>query len=131
MSADIHRLGMGEGDAQAGGAVPLSAERSVYLDAYLAPFRRWLERDTVTEIMVNRPGEVWIEDASNPGMQRIETPEIDDRLVQRLAEQVLHRLDHAVRNRGGDQVPGADRQQVQRHDEALHAELCHRLGREA
>ena len=68
MSADIHRLGMGEGDAQAGGAVPLSAERSVYLDAYLAPFRRWLDRDTVTEIMVNRPGEVWIEDAASPGM---------------------------------------------------------------
>ena len=38
--------------------VVLDGERSVYLDAYLAPFRRWLDRDTVTEIMVNRPGEV-------------------------------------------------------------------------
>ena len=93
MSADVHRIGEGEG-----AATPLSAERSVYLDAYLAPFRRWLERDTVTEIMVNRPGEVWIEDASNPGMQRIETPEIDDRLVQRLAEQVA-RVSHQGINR--------------------------------
>ncbi len=90
MSADVHRIGEGE--------APLTAERSVYLDAYLAPFRRWLDRDTVTEIMVNRPGEVWIEDAAQPGMQRIETPEIDDRLVQRLAEQVA-RVSHQGINR--------------------------------
>ena len=77
---------------------PVEGERSVYLDAYLAPFRRWLDRDTVTEIMVNRPGEVWIEDAADPGMKRIETPEIDDRLVQRLAEQVA-RVSHQGINR--------------------------------
>jgi type IV secretion system protein VirB11 len=98
LSADIHRLGASAGEAEEASAAALSAERSVYLDAYLAPFRRWLDRDTVTEIMVNRPGEVWIEDASNPGMQRIETPEIDDRLVQRLAEQVA-RVSHQGINR--------------------------------
>lgn len=73
-------------------------ERSVYLDAYLAPFREWLDRDTVTEILVNRPGEVWIEDATDPGMQRVEAPQIDDRLVQRLAEQVA-RVSHQGINR--------------------------------
>lgn len=72
--------------------------RSVYLDAYLAPFQEWLERDTVTEIMVNRPGEIWIEDASAPGMQKIDAPHIDDRLVQRLAEQVA-RISHQGINR--------------------------------
>src|SRR3546814_12878973 len=48
--------------------------------------------------MVNRPGEVWIEDAADPGMKRIDTPEIDDRLVQRLAEQVA-RVSHQGINR--------------------------------
>jgi len=48
---------------------PLHLPRSVYLDAYLAPFRPWLERETVTEILVNRPGELWIEDAAKPGME--------------------------------------------------------------
>mgnify|MGYP003322494211 CR=1 FL=1 len=72
MSAEIHPL---PSDG------PGLGERSVYLDAYLAPFRRWLDQDTITEIMVNRPGEVWIEDAADPGMKRIETPEIDDALV--------------------------------------------------
>lgn len=89
MSADIHPLPQ---DGQP------EREHSVYLEAYLAPFRRWLDRDSVTEIMVNRPGEVWIEDAADPGMKRIETPEIDDRLVQRLAEQVA-RVSHQGINR--------------------------------
>lgn len=93
MSAAVHPI---MADAQQG---PAAAESgSVYLDAYLAPFRDWLERDTVTEIMVNRPGEVWIEDAASPGMQRIEAPNIDERLVQRLAEQVA-RVSHQGINR--------------------------------
>ena len=48
--------------------------RSVYLDAYLAPLRPWLDRESVTEILVNRPGEIWVEDAAHPGMQRIDLP---------------------------------------------------------
>jgi len=72
--------------------------RSVYLDAYLAPFHQWLGQDTVTEIIVNAPGEVWIEDARHAGMQRIEAPEIDDKLVRRLAEQVA-RVSHQGINR--------------------------------
>ena len=89
MSANIHPLPT---------EAPREGERSVYLDAYLAPFRRWLDRDTVTEILVNQPGELWVEDAQSPGMQRIEAPEIDDRLVQRLAEQVA-RVSHQGINR--------------------------------
>ncbi|GMN02942.1 P-type DNA transfer ATPase VirB11 [Erythrobacter sp. MTPC3] len=103
MSADIHPLSSGTGSGAAADAAPeiapiTATERSVYLDAYLEPFRRWLDRDTVTEIMVNQPGEVWVEDASDPGIKRIVTPEIDDRLVQRLAEQVA-RVSHQGINR--------------------------------
>ncbi len=94
MSAEIRPILAEEEPAP----VALDGERSVYLDAYLAPFRRWLDRDTVTEIMVNRPGELWIEDAADPGMKRIVTPEIDDRLIQRLAEQVA-RVSHQGINR--------------------------------
>jgi type IV secretion system protein VirB11 len=87
MPADIHPL-----DPQ--GAEP----RSVYLDAYLAPLQPWLQRESVTEILVNRPGEVWIEDALQPGMQRCALPDMDDRLLQRLAEQVA-RVSHQGINR--------------------------------
>ncbi len=73
-------------------------QRSVYLDAYLKPFRKWLDRETVTELLVNRPGELWVEDASRAGMQCIKVPEIDDQLLQRLAEQVA-RISHQGINR--------------------------------
>ncbi|KMS54969.1 type VI secretion protein [Novosphingobium barchaimii LL02] len=75
-----------------------AAARSVYLDAYLAPLRPWLERETVTEILVNRPGEIWVEDAALSGMQCVALPQMDNRLLQRLAEQVA-RISHQGINR--------------------------------
>ncbi|MGI8943138.1 MAG: P-type DNA transfer ATPase VirB11 [Qipengyuania sp.] len=95
MTADIYPI---QPESEGGSSAPAIGERSVYLDAYLAPFQQWLERDTVTEILVNRPGEVWIEDAAHPGMQKIVMPDVDDRLVQRLAEQVA-RVSHQGINR--------------------------------
>ena len=89
MSAEVRQLVEAE---------PLPAGSSAYLEAYLRPFRHWLECDTVTDILVNRPGEVWIEDSRRAAMERIEAPEIDDRLVQRLAEQVA-RVSHQGINR--------------------------------
>jgi type IV secretion system protein VirB11 len=74
------------------------ATGSVYLDAYLAPFRPFLARESVTELLVNRPGELWLEDAAYPGMQRVALPGIDDTLLQRLAEQVA-RASHQGINR--------------------------------
>ena len=65
MSAEIRQIAEAEGQ-------PLAQGGSAYLDAYLEPFRRWLDRDSVTEILVNRPGEVWIEDSAVLGMRRIE-----------------------------------------------------------
>jgi type IV secretion system protein VirB11 len=45
----------------------------------------------VTELLVNRPGEVWIEQRGQ--MTRHEAPTVDDALLQRLAEQVA-RISH-------------------------------------
>jgi type IV secretion system protein VirB11 len=89
VSAEVRQLAEAE---------PLPAGSSAYLDAYLQPFRQWLECETVTDILVNRPREVWIEDSRRAAMERIEAPEIDDRLVQRLAEQVA-RVSHQGINR--------------------------------
>ena len=89
--------------------------RSVYLDAYLPPFRTWLEQETVTELLVNRPGELWVEDARLPRMQRIELPAADDVLLQRLAEQVA-RASHQGVNREhpllAATLPGGERIQL-------------------
>ena len=62
-----------------------------FLEAYLEPFRDWLAQDDVTELLINRPGEVWIEQRGE--MRRHESPAVDDALLQRLAEQVA-RISH-------------------------------------
>lgn len=58
----------------------------VYLRTYLAPFTPWLDRLDVTDILVNKPGEVWIDGAS--GFERIETPDVTEQILQRLAQQI-------------------------------------------
>lgn len=59
----------------------------VYLAAYLAPLRDWLDRPDVTDIWVNRPGEVWIETTSG-ATSRVAAPELNDQALQRLARQI-------------------------------------------
>lgn len=70
----------------------------VYLRTWLRPFLPYLERDDVSEVLVNRPGEVWIEAAGQPQMLRYDAPEVDDLLLSRLAAQIA-RVAHQGVNR--------------------------------
>ena len=65
---------------------PLSP-RGVYLDAYLQPLRPWLERPDVTDILVNAPGEVWVETLSSSA-ERHPAPELTEIALRRLAGQI-------------------------------------------
>jgi len=66
--------------------IPEAEDLDPFLEAYLEPFRNWLGQDDVTELLVNRPGEVWIEQRGQ--MTCHKAPKVDDSLLQRLAEQV-------------------------------------------
>lgn len=59
----------------------------VYLRTYLAAFEPWLARADVTDILVNRPGEVWIE-TTGGAMQAHAAPEITETVLARLAQQI-------------------------------------------
>lgn len=61
---------------------------NVYLNSYLAPFSEWLEADDVTEILVNRPNEVWVERLGVAEMERFDSPRIDRQLLERLSHQI-------------------------------------------
>jgi type IV secretion system protein VirB11 len=61
---------------------------NVYLSSYLAPFAQWLDADDVTEILVNRPGELWVECSGVARMERYHTPLVDATLLDRLAHQI-------------------------------------------
>jgi type IV secretion system protein VirB11 len=58
----------------------------VYLRTYLAPLAPWLDRAEITDILVNRPGEVWLDGPS--GCERVDVPDVTDVMLQRLAQQI-------------------------------------------
>ena len=60
---------------------------NVYLSAYLAPLAPWLSRPDVTDVLINRPGEVWVETTNGP-MCREPADELDEVALQRLARQI-------------------------------------------
>ena len=58
-----------------------------YLDSFLAPLAPWLSRPDVTDIYVNRPGEIWVE-SHDGGIERHEDPGVSEQLLGRLARQI-------------------------------------------
>jgi type IV secretion system protein VirB11 len=64
-----------------------SAGSTVYLEAYLRPLQVWLNRNDVTDILINTPGEVWIETLGG-GMNRHDAPDLTDTVLWRLAGQI-------------------------------------------
>ena len=59
----------------------------IYLDAYLSPLAPWLERDDVTDLLINRPGEVWIETTGGVTTREL-APQITEVALGRLARQI-------------------------------------------
>jgi type IV secretion system protein VirB11 len=64
------------------------SETGVYLRTYLAPLAPWLALPDVTEVLVNAPGEVWIESNRAARMERHAVPELTETVLNRLASQV-------------------------------------------
>ncbi|MBV7266256.1 P-type DNA transfer ATPase VirB11 [Erythrobacter ani] len=63
------------------------AAAGYYLDSFLAPLAPVLKRIDVTDIWINRPGEVWIESLGG-GIERLADPSLDEKLLERLARQI-------------------------------------------
>ncbi|MEQ1499262.1 MAG: P-type DNA transfer ATPase VirB11 [Novosphingobium sp.] len=59
----------------------------LYLGSFLAPLGPWLEQADLTDIYVNKPGEIWTE-ALGGLIERHDLPELDQRALLRLARQV-------------------------------------------
>jgi type IV secretion system protein VirB11 len=63
------------------------APPGIYLRACLAPFEDQLARPDVTDIYVNRPGELWVETLGG-SIERHDNPELTELTLARLARQV-------------------------------------------
>ncbi len=71
-----------------------SSAQRVYLDAFLAPLSAHLSRADVTDLYVNRPGEVWLETAA--GIEQHAVPFLDDAALWRLARQIAAAADQGI-----------------------------------
>ena len=59
----------------------------VYLRSYLAPLAGMLARPDVTDIYVNRPGELWVE-TTGGAIERHAAPQLDEPTLARLSRQI-------------------------------------------
>lgn len=64
-----------------------NSETGYYLGSFLTPLAPFLERPGVTDIWINRPGEVWLESLGG-NIERVVEPALDAPLLQRLARQI-------------------------------------------
>lgn len=72
----------------------MSTAPRVFLDAFLAPFSPYLGREDVTDLFINRPGELWLE--TGHGTERHAEPAIDDAALWRLARQIAAAADQGI-----------------------------------
>jgi len=72
----------------------LSSQPLLFLDAFLAPLASSLARDDVTDVYINRPGELWLE--TPHGIERHEDPRLDDDALWRLSRQIAAATDQGI-----------------------------------
>ncbi len=93
---------------------PMHPPQGVYLQTYLTPFAALLARGDVTDIFVNKPGEVWVETLGG-GLERHEAPELDETILLRLARQIASLAHQGVSREHpllSASLPGGERVQI-------------------
>ena len=73
-----------------------SEQSGVYLKQYIGLFEKYLNDPDISEICVNKPGELWIEKAGEPEMLFIENKEITDDILWRLGRLVANYTDQSI-----------------------------------
>jgi type IV secretion system protein VirB11 len=91
-----------------------AAALPVYLRSYLAPLAPMLERADVTDIFVNRPGELWIE-TTKGALEHHAAPELDETGLWRLARQIASLSNQGISREHpllSATLPGGERVQI-------------------
>jgi type IV secretion system protein VirB11 len=86
----------------------------VYLRSYLAPLAPMLERVDVTDIFVNRPGEIWVETTTG-ALEQLAVPELDENALWRLARQIASLSSQGISREHpllSATLPGGERVQI-------------------
>jgi type IV secretion system protein VirB11 len=65
------------------------AEPFSFLESYLAPLLPFLDHDNITDLFINRPGELWIERLGG-AVERRDCPDLTETRLWRLARQIAN-----------------------------------------
>ncbi|GAA0622558.1 P-type DNA transfer ATPase VirB11 [Brevundimonas kwangchunensis] len=90
------------------------ADTQVYLRSYLAPLRAFLDRPDVTDLYVNRPGEVWIETLGGAA-ERHSAEGLTGEVLDRLSRQIAAHAHQGVNREHpllSAALPGGERIQI-------------------
>ena len=71
------------------------ASLPTFIRQVCTPIKFWLQDSSVVEIMVNRPGEVWVEAVGRP-MERFEVPELTREAIISIAERIAGHTGQSV-----------------------------------
>ena len=77
-------------------AEPGRAPGTAALRTHLRPLQQWFEAQGVTEVSVNRPGEIWIARQGEPYMERHAAADLTDEILLALAHQVATSTEQEV-----------------------------------
>ncbi|WP_088307221.1 P-type DNA transfer ATPase VirB11 [Novosphingobium sp. B 225] len=91
-----------------------STADNVYLGAFLAPLQAWLTEPDVTDLYINRPGELWVERLGQVP-ERIEVAELGQETLTRLVRQVAATSAQGISREHpllSASLPGGERVQV-------------------
>lgn len=72
----------------------VSSQPSLFLDAFLEPLAASLARPDVTDVYINKPGEVWLETQS--GIERREDERLNNEALWRLSRQIAAATDQGI-----------------------------------
>jgi type IV secretion system protein VirB11 len=101
---------------EAGGAKDgNSSQEGVYLRTFLRPLEPFLHDESITEILINRPGEVWTEHEGRAGMQVHHIDELDEGHLSRLAAQIARQAFQGINRENpllSASLPGGERIQI-------------------
>lgn len=88
--------------------------RQIYLQSYLTPFARLLERSDVTDIYVNHPHEAWVETLGG-AVEHHRIADLDGAVLARLARQIAAHAHQGVNREHpilSASLPGGERVQI-------------------
>lgn len=91
-----------------------AAPGQVYLGAFLTPLQGWLAEADVTDIYINRPGELWVERLGQVP-QRMDAPDLTREVLSRLVRQIAAASAQGISREHpllSASLPGGERVQV-------------------